>query len=370
MGQFPRYAPIYCMIGVGAGPHEEVEVGALLHDIQKCLHLHPQPQLPPVCHAYRCRHNGKPVRAEELDKFLDKERSVFPKRISKSLHIAHKPNGGTSQETASQPPQALQQDASMSAVITVEDSFALPPAISEEGNILQLVPVEQPLPVDPHPAKDMVPPDLPESPAASDETLITGEGAQEEATQSPGAKSQASGQSVGNKSQQGACQCVPLSARCGQMRISHTGEPGGGELIARTIIEDSRREGRLNRAQARRLHNSLLQAMERDSDALESLAHFYRKDLEQTAQHRERFYGYIEQLINVSRESVQEQRELRLAMYSRELGHKTIVPGSLPGTRKKKSKTQAALHSTLLTGSQILFGDSGDEGPALPCPLL
>ncbi|KAH0624895.1 hypothetical protein JD844_032789 [Phrynosoma platyrhinos] len=81
----------------------------------------------------------------------------------------------------------------------------IPPAISEEGNIiLHLVPVEQPLVLDPHPAEDMEPQDLPSSPAASDETLISGEGPQEEATQSPGGKTQAPGPNVGSDSPQEA----------------------------------------------------------------------------------------------------------------------------------------------------------------------
>ncbi|KAH0620683.1 hypothetical protein JD844_021361 [Phrynosoma platyrhinos] len=301
----------------------------------------------------------------ELDKFLDKDRSVFPKWISKSLHIARKPNGGTSQETASLPPQESQQDASVTAVVTVE----------EEGNIiLQLVPVEQPLAVDPHPGEDMVLQDLLESPAASDETLITGEGPQEEATQSPGGETQDSGPNVGNDSpQEAAVRRVPVRSVVCQVRADEDipdRRARRGELIARIIIEDSRREGQLNRALARHQHNSLLWTIGRDSDALESLAHSYHKDLAETAQYRQRMFGYMEQLINVALESVQEQQELRTALMSRELGCKTEAPGSLSGACNKKSKSQAGPHSTPVTGSQILFGDSGDEGPAaclVPC---
>ncbi|KAH0624498.1 hypothetical protein JD844_032026 [Phrynosoma platyrhinos] len=204
----------------------------------------------------------------------------------------------------------------MTAIVTVE----VPPAISEEGNIiLHLVPVEQSLPVDPALAKDKVPLELPELPMASDETLITGEGAQEEPTQSPGATTQSSGQSVGESQQGAVVRRVPVRSVVRHVRADEDipdRRARWGKLIGRTVIEDSRREGRLNCALARRLNNSLLRAMERDSDTLESLAHSYREDLEETARHRERFYGYMEQLINIARESVQEQWGLRLAMYS------------------------------------------------------
>ncbi|KAH0618474.1 hypothetical protein JD844_017720, partial [Phrynosoma platyrhinos] len=107
----------------------------------------------------------------EMDRFLHMDRSLFPKRITKSLHIVRKPTGGPSLENTSQPPQASQhQDASTTAVATVE----VPLAISEEGNIiLHLVPVEQPLASDPHPPEDMDPQDLPSSPAASDGRIFS-----------------------------------------------------------------------------------------------------------------------------------------------------------------------------------------------------
>ncbi|KAH0620862.1 hypothetical protein JD844_021716, partial [Phrynosoma platyrhinos] len=106
------------------------------------------------------------------------------------------------------------------------------------------------------------------------ETLITGEGAQEEATQSPAAASQSSGQSVGNKSQQGAVvRRVAVRSIVRQVRADEDipdRRARRGELIARTIIEDSRREGRLNRALARRCTTLFFRpckgtrAMERD----------------------------------------------------------------------------------------------------------
>ncbi|KAH0616414.1 hypothetical protein JD844_027491 [Phrynosoma platyrhinos] len=100
------------------------------------------------------------------------------------------------QETTSQAPQASQQqEALTAAIVTVE----VPLAISEERNfILHLVPVEHPLVVDLHPAGDMETQDLPASPAASDETLISGEGPQEDTTQLPGGETEATGPNVGS----------------------------------------------------------------------------------------------------------------------------------------------------------------------------
>ncbi|KAH0621667.1 hypothetical protein JD844_023222 [Phrynosoma platyrhinos] len=70
----------------------------------------------------------------------------------------------------------------------------VPPAISEDDSIIiHLVPMQQPLPVDPPPAEESEPQDLPSSPAASDETQINGEGPQEEAIQSPAGETQSTG---------------------------------------------------------------------------------------------------------------------------------------------------------------------------------
>ncbi|KAH0625038.1 hypothetical protein JD844_033068 [Phrynosoma platyrhinos] len=187
-----------------------------------------------------------------------------------------------------------------------------PPAISEEGNvILHLVPVEQPLALDPHPPEDMDPQDIPSSPAASEETMISGEGPQEEATQSPGGETQATGSNVGSNSpQEAAVSWVPVRTIvhrvCADEEIPDR-RARRGELIARTIIEDSRREGRLNRVLARRQHKSLLRTIGREAASLESLARSYHKDLAVTAQHRQQMFRYIEELINICQESVEEQ---------------------------------------------------------------
>ncbi|KAH0621565.1 hypothetical protein JD844_022991 [Phrynosoma platyrhinos] len=281
-----------------------------------------------------------------MDRFLHTDRSVFPKRITKSLHIVRKPTGGPSQETTSQPPQASQhQDASTTAVVTVE----VPLAISEEGNvILHLVPIEQPLALDPHPAEDMEPQDLPSSPAASDDRIL-----------SDGGK-----HIKGNAVLASAYRCLPGLGRRGY----HGQKSQEGELIARTILEDSRREGRLNCVLARHQHKSLLRTIGREAASLESLAWSYRKDLAATAQHRQRMFRYMEELINVCWESVQEQRN-RTALKERELARKNTAPGSLHWARKNKTKSHPGPPSSPLTGTQILFGDSGDEGPA-PAPCL
>ncbi|KAH0630400.1 hypothetical protein JD844_013396 [Phrynosoma platyrhinos] len=220
----------------------------------------------------------------EMDRFLHMDRSVFPKRITKSLHIVRKGTGGPTQETSSQPSQASQhQDASTTTVVTVE----VPPAISEEGNIiLHLVPVKQPLGLDPHPPEDMDPQDLPSSPAASDETVISGEEPQEEATQSPGGETQAT-RNVGSDSpQEAAVRRAPVhTVVCWVWEEEDIPDRRArrGEIIARTIIEDSRREGCLNRTLARRQHKSLLRSIGREASSLESLAQSYRKDLAVTA---------------------------------------------------------------------------------------
>ncbi|KAH0621564.1 hypothetical protein JD844_022986, partial [Phrynosoma platyrhinos] len=100
----------------------------------------------------------------ELDRFLRHDWSVFPKRITKSLHVSE---GGFE---------------------------AVPPAISEDDNvIIHLVPLEQPLPVETPPGEESEPQDLPSLPAASDETQISGEGHQEQAFQSPAGEAQATG---------------------------------------------------------------------------------------------------------------------------------------------------------------------------------
>ncbi|KAH0621574.1 hypothetical protein JD844_023028 [Phrynosoma platyrhinos] len=205
-----------------------------------------------------------------------------------------------------------------------------PPAISEEGNvILHLVPVEQPLALDPHPTEDMEPQDLPSSHAASDETMISGEGPQEEATQSPGGETQATGPKVGSDSpQEAAVRRVPVCTVVRRVRADEDipdRRARRGEFIARTIIEDCRREGRLNRVLARRQHKSLLWTIRREAASLESLARSYCKDLAVTAQHRQRMFRYMEELINICRESMQEQRN-RTALKERELARKHLDP--------------------------------------------
>ncbi|KAH0617838.1 hypothetical protein JD844_016472 [Phrynosoma platyrhinos] len=265
---------------------------------------------------------------EEMDRFLHTDRSVFPKRITKSLHIVRKPTGAPSQAT-SQPPQAWQhQDASTTAVVTVE----VPPAVSEEGNvILHLVPVEQPLALDPHPPEDMDPQNLPSLPAASDAPVCT----------------------------------IVRRVRADEDIPDRRAR--SGELIVCTIIEDSRREGRLNRALARRQHKSLLQTIGREAGSLESLARSYRKDLAVTAQYRQWMFSQMQDLINVCRESVQEQQN-RTAVMEHALAWMQTAPGSLCWVHKNKTKSKPAPESSPITGTQILFGDSGDEGPATaPC---
>ncbi|KAH0622178.1 hypothetical protein JD844_024261 [Phrynosoma platyrhinos] len=221
----------------------------------------------------------------EMDRFLHTDRSVFPKRITKSLHIVRKPTGGPSQ-ASSQPPKASQhQDASMTTVVTVE---------APVHTVVRRVRDEE---------------DIPDRRARR------------------------------------------------------------GKLIARTIIEDSRREGQLNCALARRQHKSLLRTIGREAASLESLARSYRKDLAVTAQYRQWMFGYMQDLINVCHESFQEQQN-RTAVMERALAWMETAPGSLRWVCKNKTKSKPAPES--ITGTQILLGDLGDEGPApatclVPC---
>ncbi|KAH0623502.1 hypothetical protein JD844_006311 [Phrynosoma platyrhinos] len=145
----------------------------------------------------------------ELDQFLRNDLSVFPKRITKSLHVVRQGPSGPSQHSSSQAPETTQhQDASMIALVTVE----VPLAISEDDSvIIHLVPVQQPLPVDPPLVEESEPQDLPSLPAASDETQISGEGPQEEAIQSPAGETQATNQNESSDApQEAAVRRVPV----------------------------------------------------------------------------------------------------------------------------------------------------------------
>ncbi|KAH0621152.1 hypothetical protein JD844_022197 [Phrynosoma platyrhinos] len=154
-----------------------------------------------------------------------------------------------------------------------------------------------------------------------------------------------------------------------------------GELIARTLIEDSRREGRLNCALARCQHGSLLRTITRDSTALESLACSYRRDILATARHWQRIYWYMDDLINVCWENVQEQWN-RTAVIEREQRNRTAVmecgQRAIEGLRTEVCSMAGALQQLATTrpvpeiqevtgGTQVLFEDSGDEGPAPSC---
>ncbi|KAH0622557.1 hypothetical protein JD844_024958 [Phrynosoma platyrhinos] len=184
-----------------------------------------------------------------------------------------------------------------------------PPAISEDDNIIiHLVPLEQPLPVETPPPEESEPQDLPSSPAANDETQISGEGHQEQAFQSPAGETQATGPNeVSGTPQETAVWRVPLHTVVRRVRADEEFQDRRarrGELIARTIIKDSRQEGRLNCVLARRQHQSLLRALRNDSITLESLARTLRKDSASAAQHRHQLYSYLDRLIVAGKESV------------------------------------------------------------------
>ncbi|KAH0628319.1 hypothetical protein JD844_009287 [Phrynosoma platyrhinos] len=309
----------------------------------------------------------------ELDRFLRHDQSVFPKKITKSLHVVRQgPGGPSSQHSSSQAPEpSQQQDASTIAFVTVE----VPLAMSEDDNvIIHLIPLEQLLPVETPPPEESEPQDLPSSPAASDgrilsdrekfrellccncseirppngnalltfrnfsppETQISGEGHQEQAFQSPAGETQATGPNeVSGAPQETDVRRVPMCTVVRRVRADEEFQDRRarrGELIARIIIKDSRREGHLNRA-------------------LASLARALQKDSASAAQHRRRLYSYLDRLIAAAEESVV-QKCRRNDIMERHLAS------------NNNSSTQAVESQSTCTGTQILFEDWGDEGPA------
>ncbi|KAH0619381.1 hypothetical protein JD844_008030, partial [Phrynosoma platyrhinos] len=186
----------------------------------------------------------------------------------------------------------------------------VPPAVLEEGNVtLHLVAVDQQLDQPADVPENIQPQDFLASPAGSDETRISREGPVIESTHLPAEETQAM---VAMESPQEAAVRRAPARTVARRRTSTLDIPDRramrGELIVRDMIQDSRREGRLNRTLQSHQHGSLIRSLGRDAGALDSLARSYLRDILATARHWQRLYRYMDKLVNVCQDSVQVQR--------------------------------------------------------------
>ncbi|KAH0630674.1 hypothetical protein JD844_013956 [Phrynosoma platyrhinos] len=228
------------------------------------------------------------------------------------------------------------------------------------------------------PPEQHVPQDFPASPATSDETQIPAEAGQDDPSPGPANVGYASQQSLANDSRHGAVDRGGPVRRGGRLTLEDNEvfperRARRGELIALTLMEDSRREGRLNRKLFRRLHNDMLKKMEKVSTVLEKLENSEIEDIQNTERHRRRMLESMDSLMDLAKVMLQEQRQRNNyqapGSCDRTLGCKS-VPSSVLAGRKKKSKTNNCTPTPAMTVSQVLIGETQDEGAApslVPC---
>ncbi|KAH0624402.1 hypothetical protein JD844_031811, partial [Phrynosoma platyrhinos] len=118
----------------------------------------------------------------------------------------------------------------------------------EDSIILDLVAVPEPCMLDPVPPEQHVPKEFPDSPASSDETQIPAKAGQDDPSSGPVSMGYASQQSLANESQHGAMDRGGPVRRGGRLALADNEvfperRARRGELIALTLMEDSKREG-------------------------------------------------------------------------------------------------------------------------------